>query len=349
MTTNGLAFFRETELYTSGSDGYHTFRIPALANTSKGTLLAFCEGRRDGRDDFYANYLVLKRSLDNGVTWENIKVLTGDTENTNNNPTVVIDYQTDTIWLAYCVGAFYVNIMSSNDDGITWSEPYDITKDVKLPDWSGYDLAPGHGIQMSNGTLVIPGDHTEGLRRDWIYVHSHVILSDDHGVSWKLGGSVGGSTNECQVVETGDNSLYMTMRTSQRQDKRRYYSRSKDGGITWSDAEGINGLPDPNCQASIVRYTDPSNHDRSRILLTHLNTENSRDHITVSLSYDEGETWPVSKTLYVGPAAYSDLAIGSDMMLNCIYERGNCHPYESIRLAQFNLEWLTDGSDSLSY
>ena len=348
MTTTNLPWFRETEIFTSGAEGYHTFRIPSLAIATDGTILSICEGRRHGRDDFYAKYLVLKRSKDNGKTWEDLQLITGNEENTHNNPTVVVDSHTETIWLGYCLGAFYVFMTRSDDHGETWSKPTDITKQVKLANWAGYDLAPGHGIQLQNGTLMIPGDHSEGLRRDWIFQHSHAIISDDHGVSWKLAGSLGEATSECEVVETQDNGLYMTVRTARRNDKRRYFSKSNDGGMTWTEPEAIDDMPDPNCQASIVRYTNASSHDRNRIILTSLNSRDTRDHITLRLSYDEGETWPISKTLYTGPSAYSNLAIGPDMTINCLYERGVNHPYESIRLAQFNLEWLTDGADSLA-
>ena len=237
--------FRETEVFTSGTLGYHTFRIPALAVAADGSILAFCEGRRDGRHDFNANYLVLRRSTDNGVTWGDMQLLTGNDETTHNNPTVVVDRDTGTVWLTYCVGAYYAHVMRSDDHGVTWSEPVDITADVKPSNWAGYDLAPGHGIQMRNGTLVIPGDHSEGTRRDWIFSHSHVIYSDDHGASWKRGGSLGEATNECEVVETEDGGLYMTIRTARREDKRRYYARSNDGGMTWSEPAGHRRGPRP--------------------------------------------------------------------------------------------------------
>lgn len=344
----GVPWFRETEVFTSGAEGYHTFRIPALAVAPDGTILAFCEGRRHGQDDYRANYLVLKRSADNGNTWGDLQLLVGDPDRTMNNPTVVVDRDTDTVWLTFCRHAYEVFVMKSNDSGASWSEPKNITSDVKPPGWTQYDLGPGHGIQLRSGRLVIPGDHIEGTRRDWVYSHSHVMYSDDHGEHWKAGGSIGKGTNESQVVETRADELYFNVRTSNRTVPSRVAAWSSDGGLTWSEPAPVNELPDPVCQGSIVRYTDVESHDKSRVIFANIANTTARDTFTLRVSYDECRTWPVSKVLNPGPSAYSDLAIASDMTICCLYERGVSHPYGSIRLAQFNLEWLTDGADSIA-
>ena len=346
-TARGVPRFRETELFTSGAEGYHTFRIPALAVAPDGTILAFCEGRRHGGDDYFANYLVLKRSTDNGVTWGDLQLLVGDPNRTMNNPTVVVDRDTDTVWLAFCRHAYEVFVMKSNDSGATWSEPKNITNEAKLPGWTKYDLGTGHGIQLSSGRLVIPSSHKEGTRTDWVYSHSHVIYSDDHGEHWKVGGSMGSGTNESQLVETQDAELYFNARTSERTVSRRVAAWSSDGGLTWSESAPVDELPDPECQGSIVRYTDDESHDKSRVIFCNIANTMARDTFTVRVSYDECKTWPVSKVLYRGPSAYSDLAIASDMTICCLYERGASSAHESIRLAQFNLEWLTDVADGI--
>ena len=134
-----------------------------------GTLLAFCEGREEGPHDWQALYVVLKRSTDNGVTWESMQVLAGDGERTHHNPTAVVDRETGTVWLAFGIDAHQVYVMNSTDNGVSWSEPKDITKDVKLASWTYMVTGPGHGIQLKNGRLLIPGDHSEGFRRDTAY------------------------------------------------------------------------------------------------------------------------------------------------------------------------------------
>lgn len=339
-------WFRETEVFTGGANGHHTYRIPSLVIANDGTILAFCEGRIDGQRDFQALYLVLKRSTDNGVTWEEQQQLVGDGELTMHNPTALVDRDTGTIWLAFNIECETTHLISSVDSGVTWSEPMDITSDVMMPNWTYYNLGPGHGNQLKSGALVFPACHAEGMRRDSNNMFSHVIISRDHGHSWSLGGSLPGTTDECELVETEDGSLYMAVRGGVRISGKRFCSWSRDQGNSWSELEVIDELPDPLCQASIVRFTDRNVHDKNRIVFANC-ASSTRDDFKVRVSYDECKTWPTGKILYPGPAAYSDLAICSDMTIACLYERGISRPYDGIRLAQFNIEWLTDGADTL--
>ena len=340
-------WIRETEIFTSGAEGYHTFRIPALVIAVDGTILAFCEGRKYGQGDHEALYLVLKRSTDNGVTWQGLQVVGGDGQTTTHNPTAVVDQETGAIWLLFNKDCETSHAMSSTDSGATWSEPVDITADTKLPSWTFNVVGPGHGIQLRDGVLLIPGDHGASHRRDSIFSHSHMIYSDDHGRHWKLRGVLPGGSDECEAVETVDGSLYMAVRSADRRIAKRLTSRSEDGGATWSDLTEPDELTDPTCQASIVRFTDEATQDRNRVIFSNLNST-TRDSITVRVSYDECKTWAVSKLLYPGPSAYSELAVAADLTINCLYERGVSHSYESIRLAQFNIEWLTDGADHVA-
>ena len=341
-----VPWFRETELFTSGAEGYHTFRIPGLVVAGDGTILAFTEGRRDGHHDYHALYMLLKRSTDNGATWGPLQVLDGDGTRTHHNPTPVYDSDTGLVWLAYNIDADRFMVMSSADSGATWSEPTDVSDQVRRPGMTFYVAGPGHGIQLKDGTLVIPCDHHMGMRMDSIYSKSHVVMSTDHGKTWQLGGSLSGSTDECEVVETQDGSLYMAVRGQRNRGDNRYCAWSRDGGLTWSDIEMLTEIPDPHCQASITRFTSEESHGKNRILFSNVSSA-TRDHLTVRISYDECKTWTSPKIIYPGPAAYSELAVAADMSVLCLYERGIDGPYESIRMAQFNLEWLTDGEDTL--
>lgn len=334
----------QDDIFISGHDGYHTFRIPALVVSKSGAVLAFCEGRKNSSSDSGDIDLVLKRSADSGETWGKMQLVWGDGQNTIGNPCPVVDRDTGAIWLAFTLNNDGVFVMKSTDEGATWEKPGEITGDVKLPDWTWYATGPGHGIQLKCGRLLIPCDHRiRGLPRPDSL--AHVIYSDDHGATWKLGGSLSKKTNECEAVETVDGAVYLSIR-SKHGKNRRIYAWSKDGGESWSDVEFDGTLISPQCQASIVRFTDEQRHDRNRVLFSNP-AATSRTRMTVRISYDECKTWNVGRVLHEGPSAYSNLCIASDMTICCLYERGDKHAYERLTFARFNIEWLSNETDRL--
>jgi hypothetical protein len=147
---------------------------------------------------------------------------------------------------------------------------------------------------------------------------SHAIYSDDHGTTWKMGATIKPGVNECQVVELADGSLMMNMRSYHRKGCRAV-SISKDGGETWSGISHATDLPEPVCQASIIRYSAARDKGKNRILFSNPAWE-ERVRLTVRMSYNEGKTWPVSKLLYSGPSGYSNLAVLPDGSLVLIEE-----------------------------
>ena len=358
--TQAEGWCAQRELWISGQGGYHTYRIPALAVTTAGTLLAFCEGRRDGRGDAGKIDLLLRRSTDGGITWEPPRLVVADGDMTCGNPCPVVDSATGIIWLPFCKNLGQggegliiegkaprtVWLTCSADDGQTWSTPVEITRAVKDPSWTWYATGPGHGIQLRSGRLLIPCDHMVGVRfnRQDPY-RSHVIYSDDHGASWHIGGVAGDGTNECAAVETVDGAIYLNCRNYVGA-KRRAYAWSYDGGLTFSPIAWDETLVEPICQASLVRLSARPAGDKNRVLFANpASTE--RRMLTVRLSYDECRTWPVARCLFEGPSAYSDLAVAPDGTICCLYERGEEHPYEGLTLARFDLAWLSGGADRL--
>jgi len=359
---------QQTDVFISGTDGYHTYRIPSLLVTKKGTLLAFCEGRKKGRGDSGDIDMLIKRSKDGGKTWSNQQVVWNDEANNCGNPCLVVDQQTGTTFLLMTwnygddrESAIKKNtskdtrrvwVSRSDDDGVTWSKPVEITDTVKRPEWRWYATGPGVGIQLQKGPwkgrLVIPCDHSVTAYSDNpTGYNSHVIFSDDHGKTWKIGGVIRPQVNECQVVELADGVLMINMRNYDRSKTTRAIATSKDGGITWSNVTYDPVLVEPICQASFLRYTLFPEHDRNRLLFSnpaHAEKGRRRD-MTVRISYDEGKTWPVARLLYSGPSAYSCLAALPDGDIACLYEAGQKHPYEKIVFARFTLDWLTGGKE----
>lgn len=350
----------QTDVYVSGEDGYHTYRIPSVIVTPKGTVLAFCEGRKKGGGDSGDIDLVLKRSEDGGRTFAKQQVVWDDAENTCGNPCPVIDRNSGTIWLLLThnlgtdsegqivarksKGTRTVWVSRSDDDGRTWAKPVEITKDTKKPEWSWYATGPGCGIQLRSGRLVVPCDHiADG--GEWA---SHVIYSDDAGKTWKLGGSAPPKTNECEVVELADGRLALNMRNYNRLHRCRAVATSSDGGLTWSEVSYDETLVEPVCQASIRRLSraDPNVPGaKDRILFSNPGSAERRKALTVRLSEDEGKSWPVARLLWAGPAAYSCLAVMPDGTILCLYERGDKGAHEKITLARFDAAWLTGGKE----
>ncbi len=339
-------------LWTSGKNGYHTYRIPALAVTPKGTVLAICEGRKNSRSDSGDIDLLVRRSTDNGKTWSDQKVIWDDKGNTCGNPCSLVDTATGTIWLLATWNRGddregdiiaqrskdnrRVFVMSSADEGQSWSKPVEITPDVKRPDWTWYATGPGSGIEIKRGPhagrLVIPCDHIEAKTRHY---YSHIVYSDDHGKTWKLGGRTPNhQVNECQVVELSDGRLMLTMRNYDRSRSRRQRAFSKDGGLTWQDQGFDDALLDPICQASILRYSWPGPGKENVILFANPASA-KRENMTVHASVDDGRTWTPQCRLHAGPSAYSDLAVMPDGAAACLYECGSKHAYEQIVLARF--------------
>jgi sialidase-1 len=341
-------------VFESGKEGYHTFRIPALLVSKKGTLLAFCEGRKTSRSDHGDLDLMLKRSVDGGKTWGPLQMVYeegGTRKITIGNPCPVVDQSTGTIWLTLTRDNRDVLVMSSRDDGLTWSRPVDITREVKKPTWGWYATGPGVGIQLQHGPhqgrLLIPCDHREPMAGKDV-THAHVFYSDDHGKTWQLGGTVAPYTNECQVVELSDGTLQINMRNYWGRDggrpergKRRAIASSKDGGQTWTDLRFAATLIEPVCQASLIHATG-SKEAPDTLLFSNPASRSSRDHLTVRMSLDGGKTWPIHRLLHEGPAAYSCLAVLPDGSMGCLYEAGEKHAYETIRFVRFDRAWLKE-------
>lgn len=333
------------DLFVSGQGGYHTYRIPALISLPDGTVIAFCEGRVSSSDD-YGDIDIIQRRYTRQSGWSEQTVVVNGDGSTAGNPCPVFDSETQTIFLLFCIDNDDVYVINSTDYGVSWGVSRNITASVKLQGWEWYATGPGHAIQLSSGRLLIPCDHgskeDDGIHAD--YLCSHVIYSDDHGLSWELG-HIFEHGDECTAVETADNSVYLNMRQPP-QDRgfplnQRLYAISTDGGDTFGAVNNDPTLIEPRCQASICRFSkaDEAVNGWNRVLF--VNPESTRrQKLTIKVSYDECQSWTASKLIFTGHSAYSDVQVGENKDIYILFERGAYDPYERITFVNTTIDWI---------
>jgi len=350
--------------YVTQQDRYHTFRIPGMVVTQDGTILLFAEGRRgsgrDPRKDENAPIdLVMRRSTDNGHTWEPLVVIESGFRPDGGlldfaDPTPVLDATKGTVFLLYGqwpdIGTRTVNhgqdpnsaegnqvvwVRSSSDNGKTWSN----RKQVEYPDephetsdglyWRQAEPGPGSGIQLRwqndaslNGRLLIPAKRSGSTTpQGAVTVEPFVYYSDNHGESWQVGKVTSGpDANEDEVVELTNGAVLLDSRPNSGYLRRRH--RSYDGGTTWGP-----DIPDTIAltpvDGSMIRYSAKRDgHDRDRILFSCPIGEAglNRNHIAIWTSYNEGKSFTNPVQFNTGFAAYSVLQRLPDGSIGLVVE-----------------------------
>lgn len=378
-----------TNLFESGQGGYFRYRIPSLARTVHGSLLAVCEARTRTDSDWSHTDLLHRRSTDNGKTWSAASRIVPTPPNLSRNPVALVHSQgtaeertlhnpvliaarDGTVHLLF--GAEYNRVFHSRstNDGASFGPAQELTAvcETLRPryDWKVVAPGPGHGLELGAGRpgktnplagrLVVPiwlspGTHGGGHHPSGIAT----LISDDHGTTWKAGDLIAkdpdpvSDPSEATLAELADGRVLLNVR-NESGELRRAIATSPDGATGWTPLKLSEALFDPTCAASLVRV--PGNSREAAATLVFANPDNrpasspnatgsrERRGLTVRLSADDGQTWPVHRVLDSGPSGYSDLAAGPDGSLWCLYENSPDSPlsYASLTLVRFDLDWV---------
>ncbi len=364
-------------LFTARTAGYHVYRIPGIAVTPNGTVLATAEARRGGGGDWDQNDVVLRRSRDSGRTWDEQRLVVSSAEygeGPASNFCMIPDPAEECIHAVFCHNYARVYYTRSTDDGDTFSEPREITGTLFAYRsdyaWRVIATGPGHGIRTATGRLIVPvwmsdGSGTEFGSGKLGHRPSVVggLYSDDAGTTWRTtelvarhgqvvpygsGTAMIVNPSETIPVERSDGRILFNIR-SESSPHKRLVSVSEDGAAGWSTPRFDDALVEPVCMAGITRLDDtgsvlfvnPDNLDHAMTDPVRVNCDRKR--LTAKLSTDDGGTWPVSRLIEEGPSGYCDLAPLSDGTVLCLYECGvvsRMYDDKCCMLARFDRDWV---------
>lgn len=364
----------QTPVFVSGSDGYKSFRIPAIVRTPAGELLAFAEGRVGGSGDFGDIDIVMKRSKDGGKSWSPIQLVATYDDLQAGNPAPVMDltdpaFPKGRLFLFFNTGNNHegevrkskglreVWYKTSTDGGVTWGEPVNITTQVHRPkqpavnaaynfpdDWRSYANTPGHGLQLTEGPykgrIYIAANHSAGEPKTrFADYQAHGFYTDDHGKTFRLSETIpveGG--NESTAAELSGGRLMFNARNQKGDIRARIVAVSSDGGAKWDTTFFDRNLPDPVCEGSIL--TIGKRKGKNMLAFCNAADTNARDNLTLRISFDDGKTW--EKTYLVDKSsagekdftAYSDIVKTGNKTIGVLYEKDG---YKAIVFK--NMEW----------
>jgi sialidase-1 len=367
LLTNAADEVFRTVIRQPGDDGSKAYRIPGLATSTKGTLLAVYDIRYAGFGDLPGDIDVgLRRSFDNGRTWEAQQVIIDYDKsvpeargNGVGDPAIVVDQKTGAIfvialwsqgnraWHGSGPGLAphetgQLVLVKSTDDGKTWSAPVNLTSKIagRDPKWRLLFNGPGAGIQTSSGALIFAAQFRDA---DGV-PHACFLSSPDAGESWAVSAPAIAHkppTSEAQIAELSDASLLLTMRDESHSGQRAWARFQPDKVLpagTWDPWRSA--LPDSTCMASLIR------HPSGALLFSNPASAKARVGMTLRVSDDDGKTWSTGRVLDARPAAYSCLTILADGSIGILYETGDKNSAETLVYANVSLAWIRQGADS---
>ena len=351
-----------TLLLQPGDYNSTNYRIPAIITAKDGSIVAVTDKRKYNEGDLPEDIdIVCNRSTDGGHTWSEPYTIALGTGVNHGFGDCALAWSNDDngliagfvggpgLWYSTPSNPIRTYICKSYDNGQTWTEPEDITNFIFgdnciIPEqrtWRASFFGSGNGLRTSTGRIMFVAAIRENTAQ---VLYNHAVYSDDNGQTWHVSGRASTSGDEAKVTELVDGRILMSIRHA----GNRWYNISEDGGETWQPTTSTwYDITAPACNGDMIRYTSENQgHDKNRLLHS-VPYGNSRTDVTVYVSYDEGETWPVKKCIVPYSSAYSSLCILPDGTIGLYVEEAyaGASGYSTV-FYNFSLEWLTDGNDS---
>ncbi|MDE5756383.1 MAG: glycoside hydrolase [Clostridia bacterium] len=253
----------------------------------------------------------------------------------------------------------HLYITSSNDDGLTWSTPLNITNQVKEKYMSFIGAGPGVGITVKEGKykgrLIFPIYYNVWDIGQILMLSACIMYSDDNGKTWHRGKSPNQTRKhgifpvghrfvlpndmitETQLIECKDGQLKLFMRNHSSK-KLIATAVSDDGGVTWKDYKHNPYLPHCICQCCVITGDDDGRE--VTVFLNAADTKARRNGV-IRLSYDYGETFEYSKLIKDGEFVYSCMVWLGDGKIGVLYEENTQH--EEINFITVTLDEIKNG------
>ena len=351
-----------TLLYQPGDYNSANYRIPAVITAKDGSIVAVTDKRKYNEGDLPEDIdIVCNRSTDGGHTWSEPRTIAQGTGYNHGFGDCALAWSNDDngliagfvggpgLWNSTPSNPIRTYIAKSYDNGQTWTEPVDITHFIfgdncivpEQSSWRASFFGSGNGLRTSTGRIIFVAAIRETTAQS---LNNHAVYSDDNGLTWHVSGRASVSGDEAKVTELVDGRILMSIRHA----GKRWYNISEDGGETWQSTTSTwYDITAPACNGDMIRYTSLNQGDDKNRLLHSVPFGNSRTDVSVYVSYDEGETWPVRKCIVPYSSAYSSLCILRDGTIGLYVEEAyaGASGYSTV-FYNFSLDWLTDGTDS---
>lgn len=223
-------------------------------------------------------------------------------------------------------------IVKSIDEGKKWSDPINLTKMCKKEEWWLWAPGPGHGITLTDGTLVFPTQGRDKNGRPF----SNITFSKDGGVNWQTSVAADtGSTTESMAVQLSNGDIMLNMRANENATRKgdnngRAMAVTSDLGKTWtSHPSSRSVLNEPVCMASTHKHNYTKKGKPASVLLfSNPNTKSGRNHMTIKMSFDDGLTWPKEHWMLLdewNSFGYSCITSVDEHTIGILYEGSGAH------------------------